>query len=109
MSEGTGEEEAAEEADTELKTKTPHVNVGKKSSNDSMATHGFRIPKCELLRPVAAFSSDAKVKLGAGSSFGGPTHLDEVTMATMACWTWHRFNVIQCLQRNLGFAEDMDL
>lgn len=73
-----------------------------------MATHGFRIPKCELLRPVAAFSSDAKVKLGAGSSFGGPTHLDEVTMATMACWTWHRFNVIQCLQRNLGFAEDMD-
>ena len=73
-----------------------------------MATHGFRIPKCELLRPVAAFSSDAKVKLGAGSSFGGPTHLDEVTMATMACWTWHRFNVIQCLERNLGFAEDMD-
>ena len=35
MSEGTGEEEeaAAEEADTELKTKTPHVNVGNETPN----------------------------------------------------------------------------
>jgi hypothetical protein len=31
VSRRTGEEEAEKEADTELKTKTPHVNVGNNS------------------------------------------------------------------------------
>ena len=61
----TGEEE---EADTELKTKTPHINVGKKQLNEQFAALIF--PICnplEVAWTLEGAGRDLPVLRGAGA------------------------------------------